>query len=184
MVILNWLQIDDCCDMSLKCEFYLNLTVVTSKIISHEQNKPASPVHPFPVAIETLSIPRSLCLSRPLSRLVSVCACPNTQQVTLTPRAQQWMNLPSITVYPFSISDVGAGSWASGELRLTQRPLSTALRSPPGSTAHGTPLIRPRHTDQGGSCTASHDCLVAFPDPVSPTIVTLCSECSGRLSQA
>ena len=73
MVILNWLQIDDCCDMSLKCEFYLNLTVVTSKIISHEQNKAASPVHPFPVAIETLSIPRSLCLSRPLSRAPGLC---------------------------------------------------------------------------------------------------------------
>ena len=58
-------QTDDCCDMSLKCEFYLNSTVVASKIMSYEQTH-ASPM-PLISLPGTLTTPRSLFISRPLS---------------------------------------------------------------------------------------------------------------------
>ena len=113
--------------MSLKCEFYLNLNVVTSKIMPYEQNKAASPVHQFPVAIETLSIP----MHKLTSLVVSVCSCPNTLQVTLTPQAQKWLNLPSITIYPFSISDVGT---STGPSWRAEAHTEAFLHHPPQST--------------------------------------------------
>lgn len=181
--LVLWLQIDDCCDMSLKCEFYLNLNVVTSKIMSYEQNKAASSTHQFPVAIETLSIPRSLCMSRPLSW--SLCA------LAQTPNRSLWLHKhrsglispPSLSI-PFPSQMWALAMGQVGELRLTQKPFSITLRSPPDDTAHDTPLIYPTHADLDGSFTVSDDCLIVSPDPVSPTLVTLCSECSGHLSQA
>lgn len=165
MVILNWLQIDDCCDLSLKCEFYLDLLVVTSKIISHEQNKAASPVHPFPVAIETLSIPRSLCISRPLSLAPGLCVL-----LPKYPTGHSWLHVhrsgwifPSSLSIPFPSPRCGSQQWANGELRPTERP----LHRPPQPTWQYCPwhASDSSYTLTGGSCT-SHDCLVAFLDPV------------------
>lgn len=49
-------QTDDCSDMSLKCEFYLNSTVVASKIMSYEQTH-ASPMPQISIATGTLTRP-------------------------------------------------------------------------------------------------------------------------------
>ena len=117
--------------MPLKCEFYLNLTVVTSKIISYEQNKAASPVRQFPVAIETLSIPRSLRISRPLSCSWSLCA------LAQTPNRSLWLHVHrsglTFLHHRLSLFHLRYGHWQRAKLESwgSHRGL---LHHPPQST--------------------------------------------------
>lgn len=70
-----------------------------------------------------------------------------------------------------------------GNLSVLQMSFSTTLHIPPGNTAHDISLIYSTYYDLDGFFTISHDCLIVFPDTVSPTLVILYTECPGPLPQ-